>query len=569
MKELSRRQFLKMGGTGLAGLTLAGFTNPFFAPKRVFANSSGTAWKFGVMADTQWESPASIYGEPASCATTIIDALNEQFIQHGCKFVVQVGDFVDDEADEFGNRTLPTRQAHCQALYDAGIGFFPVRGNHEATALAAQEVVDLFPQTRGLGDNLHGANNFVSPVIDASSEYPDGVLNGLSYMFDINNIRCVFIDQFVRLDGSNYNQQSGTKYEYTHNTLDQVDWIDSVLSATSADQHAFVFAHKNLIGGKHKDSLFGDTITSNPTQRDQFITSLYNNGVRYFMSGHDHMHCNSIITTADETASVNQIICSSNSHKFYTPKAGDDGREIIVDQELYSVGYYIVTVDGPLVTIDFYSSNTSKSYGSKMTKPPESFTFYHRDTFGYGLNGQEFTIGQGEDFTGITDSYNGTTMQILNGVNGNTETDYIGRDLSKVVYTGWQDESCVYGAASNVLTLWGLEDNLSLYSSEDPQTIYMPNSDESMDTDIYTLSMTYNPRKVRRSKLARGKFGISAKDSDGNWVNAVDLNSQGASTFVYGPWKSSYGIGTWGVDPSTATAWAVINHCGEFAAKLL
>nr|WP_324292803.1 metallophosphoesterase [uncultured Desulfobacter sp.] len=558
-----------MGGAGLAGLTLTGFTNPFFAPRRVFANDFGTAWKFGVMADTQWEAPAWLYGEPASCATTIIDALNDQFIQHGCKFVVQVGDFVDDEEDENGERTLPTRQAHCQALYDAGIGFFPVRGNHELTAQAAQEIVDLFPQTRGQGDNLSEAENFASPVIGASSEFPNGVLEGLSYMFDVNNVRCVFIDQFVRLDGSNYNQQDTAKYEYTNNTLDQMDWIDSVLSGTGSDQHTFMFAHKNLIGGKHKDSLFGDKITSNPTQRDRFITSMYENGARYFMSGHDHMHCNSIITTADGTASVNQIICSSNSHKFYTPKPGDDGREIPVDQELYSVGYYIVTVDGPLVTVDFYSSNTSKKYGSKMTKPPESFTFYHRDTFGYGLNGQEFIIGQGEDYTAIADSYDGTAMKILSGVNGNGETDYLERDLSKAIYTGWQDSSGVNGATGKILALWGLEDNLSLYSSEDPSTIYMPNSDESMDTDTYTLSMTYNPRRVRRSKLARGKFGIAAKDSDGNWVNAVDLNSEGASEFVYGPWKSSYKIGTWGADPSTATVWAVINHCGEFVTKFL
>lgn len=91
MSTLNRRQFLKFSGAGLAGLTLTGFSNPFFAPKRVFASSSSTAWKFGVMADTQWESPESIYGEPASCATTIIDALNDQFIQHGCKFVIQGG----------------------------------------------------------------------------------------------------------------------------------------------------------------------------------------------------------------------------------------------------------------------------------------------------------------------------------------------------------------------------------------------------------------------------------------------------------------------------------------------
>ena len=349
------------------------------------------------MADTQWDENDST--EPMSCATTIIDALNEQFIQHDCKFVIQVGDLIDKE-EMNDERCLPTREEHCQALYDAGIGFFPCRGNHESTQEAAYEMLELFPQMLGEGDLLCGATNFSSPVIDASDDYPNGVLNGLTYKFDCNNVRFVFVDQCTRLDGSNVPQdEDNTKYVFTNNGIDQVDWVDSVISDRDEDQHAIFFTHKNLIGGNHKDNLFGDTLTSHVEIRDQFIESLYNNGVRYYMSGHDHMHKNSIVTNTDGTASVNQVICSSNSHKFYTPKSGDDGREIPIDQELYSVGYYIVTVDGPLLTIDFYATNTGTTYGAKMTTAPDpdSFTFYHRDTFGYGLNGQEFTIGQGRN----------------------------------------------------------------------------------------------------------------------------------------------------------------------------
>ena len=36
-------------------------------------------------------------------------------------------------------------------------------------------------------------------------------------------------------------------------------------------------------------------------------------------------------------------------------------------------------------------------------------------------------------------------------------------------------------------------------------------------------------------------------------------------TFVSGSWNSSYPLGTWGVDPVTGTAWAVINHASDFA----
>jgi hypothetical protein len=35
---------------------------------------------------------------------------------------------------------------------------------------------------------------------------------------------------------------------------------------------------------------------------------------------------------------------------------------------------------------------------------------------------------------------------------------------------------------------------------------------------------------------------------------------------VTGPWKASYGLGTYGVDPGTKTVWAVLNYNADFAA---
>ncbi len=50
-----------------------------------------------------------------------------------------------------------------------------------------------------------------------------------------------------------------------------------------------------------------------------------------------------------------------------------------------------------------------------------------------------------------------------------------------------------------------------------------------------------------------------------NWVNAVDENIGGTKNFVFGPWEKSYPLGTYGVDPTTHTAWAVLNYNGDFA----
>ncbi|HID28641.1 MAG TPA: metallophosphoesterase [Desulfobacterales bacterium] len=559
MRSFDRRGFLKISSAGLAGLTLSGLNIAFSGPKRAFGTVSDTAWKFGVMADTQWKTGRGAV-DPASCATTIIDALNDQFLQHGCKFVIQVGDLVDREQNEFTHeRFLPTRAAHASALYDNGIGFFPVRGNHEASAAAAMEMTVLFPQTRGQGKHLFGATNFKSPKL--SGDYSaSNSLQGLTYMFDYNNVRCVLIDQFTRSDGSNYNGDR----KYHNNAVDQVEWVDSVLSANSPDRHAFVFAHKNLIGQSRKDNLFGRALTDNAEARDSFLNSLFNNNVQYYVSGHDHMHHYSIVRSGDAPSSVGQIICSSNSYKFYTPRWNNDGRETPIEQELYTIGYYIFTVDGPRVTVDFYSSSHGLDYGDvNLTAPPTDFAFCLRDTFGYSLNGNRFEVAQGESFTKVNDTYHKTRVQILSGVNSNGKTDLLGRPLSKIVNTGWSDSDSVDGAASKILSLWGMADNLSLYDSK--LTGLLPDRNESKDTDTYTLSMT-SKRPEKHPHQMKNNLCLAARDGV-NWVNAVDLNTGGTRTFVDGPWKPRYELGTWGADPGSGSVWAVINHDGDFVIK--
>jgi hypothetical protein len=44
-----------------------------------------------------------------------------------------------------------------------------------------------------------------------------------------------------------------------------------------------------------------------------------------------------------------------------------------------------------------------------------------------------------------------------------------------------------------------------------------------------------------------------------------NLGDGGEKKFVVGSWKEEYGLGTYGVDPATKTAWAVINYNGDFA----
>ena len=64
-------------------------------------------------------------------------------------------------------------------------------------------------------------------------------------------------------------------------------------------------------------------------------------------------------------------------------------------------------------------------------------------------------------------------------------------------------------------------------------------------------------------KLGTGEFGIQARSAGGAWVPAAGLTG-GEPKFVIGKWKPGYKLGTYGVDPASKTAWAVVDYQGEF-----
>jgi hypothetical protein len=553
----------------------------------------GQQWKFGVMADTQWIGNDD-GRNPGTCSVDIVRALNKEFIANGVKFVVQVGDLVDQTGSTTTSvkNSEDIRAVFAQELFNAGIGFYPLPGNHDSQPLAGVEFRRIYPQTMNGKDNSAPFDIFTVPNPDKAVQpfpfpgannkpfvvgknfstpaqiQPTGeIWTGLSYSFDYNNARFILLDQFSPLNATkNYNP-----YPFAIDL--QEPWIDGVLSGRPAGTHAFVFGHKGLITENHVDNLFGNDPSQDPTGTNNFITSLYKNGVRYYIQGHDHMHDRSLVSvttgtpTDGHSAKVQNILCSSDSSKFYTPglPSNDDvydvpafghRRQAQIAQQLHTVGFYIYTVDGPKVTVDYYSSLLSNVAPNGCSGPncewliptTPTLTFVKNETFGYGLNGKEFQVcqsaqtGCNSSYTQVADSFNGTTAKILSGSNGSTLQDFDGRSFLKTVDTGW---SYATGAlASNVLTLWGMADL------------------GSPRTDVYTLSLNYYPAKANTN----GSFGLATKDSYGNWVNAADMN-QGtySKRFVLGPWNPSYDLGTYGVDTNTNTAWAVINYNADFA----
>lgn len=555
------------------------------------STSSAQSWKFAVMSDTQW-GIADDGKNPGNCAVDIVKALNKQFIAKKVKFVVQVGDLVDKLGDKKTGITAESianaegvRAAFAQELYNAGIGFFPVRGNHDAHRLSGVEFKRIYPQTQNGSMNATPASVFSIPNPDAATQpfpKPEGSpftigtnfstpdpaktkadWSGLSYSFDYNNARFVLLDQFSPL-----NAKEGEKSDLTIDQ--QVSWITDTLAGKPTDSHAFVFGHKGLISANHVDTLFGKDPAESGLNQNDFITALYKNGVRYYLQGHDHIHDRSLVSVTTGTPTdgvsprVQNIICASDSDKFYRPNVPSNdekynvgvfghSRQAQVSQELRTIGFYVFTVDGPRVTGEYYAAKPSNAApASKCKTDPDmcefmiqttpELSFKKAETFGYSLNGKEFLVCQSNQekcnssYTQVADTYKGTSAKILSGVNGSKAQDRNKRPLLKTVDTGWTDKDDT--TVSNVLSLWGMSDL------------------NSNRTDVYTLSL-------KDSSAGKG-VGVVSK-SKGKWVNAVEKNQGGTKKYVAGPWKQGYGLGTYGFDAKTSTAWAVVDYTGKFA----
>lgn len=643
----TRKRFNMAGRLALAAMIVTlSFTT------MVFAEGGGryevNPWSFGVMADTQWTVGEDPSGEnPEYVSAALARAFQQQFINAGVKLVVQVGDLTDRAGDE----GFVARAAAAQPLLDAGIGFFPLRGNHETYGYLYGRDPDwnvnvpgwraAFPQTQGMG-TVYGATNFSAPDIDD--------LAGLSYSFDYANqtgsARFVIVDveatkfiyssvqdhpvygeawfylgwtvykatatvpggsipegAYFRIASSGLPSTNFYGYESYWPFADyiakekydisgteywpgmQQEWIAQRLDkSTRGTEHAFVFSHRGLMGANHADGFFGSSPASKAATQTPFYQSLMENGVRYMLSGHDHLHNRALVTDPTGQFQVQQIIHMAGSTKFYAAAAldgfsGAKSRETQISQELFNVGYYVYKIDGPRVTATYYGDRVNDyqdneeypdgedSINGKLYLPP--LDFIEKETYGYSTNGRQFLVAQGDSYAAVEDSFGKTRARILAGKNNSTSTDFTPesiddndtpddpsddvvtsapRPLNKVVNTGWVPNPDPYTLKSDIFSLWGMSE-LGAGGMTDP----------------YVLSMSIDFKRM--NGLGYGGIGI-ATFVDGEWVTAVRENFGGTPKFVVGPYKPKYGLGTYGVDPATKTAWAVLNYNADFAVAM-
>jgi len=532
-----------------------------------FASGIATAladpWSFGVIADSQWSAPDD-HKNPNSVAADIIQQIDREFIAKDVRFVVAVGDTVDKPSP----RSLATRALYAQDLYNAGIALYPLRGNHEAKwAESGPEFARVFPQIgTGLNNNtpadITPANTISAldlatnpPAAKSGSPFRLGTnfsapatnetYHSVSYSFDYEDTRFVLIDQFGGPGATTITEQQ--------------EWLSSRLADPKRPLQAFVFGHEGIIGHPHKDTLFtadtgggsGSETAAQEAAQNRFYASLAQNRVHLYISGHDHHYNESVLTSPDGKNSVRQIISASDGSHCYDPEPlPEKAKTVAIDRDV--IGYYIYTVDGPRVTMDFYGINIKslEDKNNMISTTPELTGHWQKlERSGYSLNGKEMIIPQGAPYSILSDKHDGTEMHILSGTNSSTAAN-CGTPLVKAINTGWAKGAgwgLLKGREFDILSLWGMAELGS-----------------GGKTDTYVISMSFDPAYLFFS--AAGPF-LATRDEGGHWVNAVDTNigNDHKNSFWGRAWTPDRVLGDYGIDPDTKTAWAVVNHDGEFA----
>lgn len=288
--------------------------------------AAAAPWRFIVTGDSR----GTWYGEPFN--PVILPELAEEIVRVNPAFVVLTGDLVYQGAlaafqswrDAFGE------------VYDAGIGVFPVLGNHDASDVPGFKSV-------------------------FGSDLPDNGPAGAAdrtFFIAHENVLVLALDQYVGPAA-----------------IDQT-WINSVL-ATNTRPHIFAMGHMPAFKVAHYDCLDADT-----TQRDAFWNSLKAAGGRGYFAGHDHFYDHLRVDDGDGNAAndLHQWIVGTGGAPLYGNGEYDGDNSVWTPVRVHhenNYGYVLVEIDGPRATLTWYQRTapgvyeaTEDAWSYVATRPP-------------------------------------------------------------------------------------------------------------------------------------------------------------------------------------------------------
>ena len=297
-------------------------------------------WKFITTCDTR--------GYTNGIQQTVLSELVTEILSNRVDFVLFPGDLVSGYAS-IGpagfEAELRTWVQMMDPVYNAGIGVYVSRGNHEVMDVWGYYIrPDIDPEdnhaTRWL--NVFGNDLYPGQILPdngpASEKY-------MTYAVTHKNAFIVSLDQYAGIN---------------HDTVHMVNqkWLDAQL-AVNIKPHIFIAGHEPAFRALHSDCL-----DNRPLQRDAFWASIRNAGGRTYLTGHDHFYDHALIDDGDGNPDndIHQYIIGTGGAVPYAwspPYPGNNGYytvEQISHAENY--GYVLVEVDGLNVTLTWMQRHT-------------------------------------------------------------------------------------------------------------------------------------------------------------------------------------------------------------------
>jgi predicted phosphodiesterase len=281
---------------------------PVFLAVVSLTGCAGPSWRFIVTGDSR--------GKNNGVNTVILGELAAEAIKRQVNFVLLSGDLVNgyiDQAELEGQ--LKTWRDTMRPVYDAGIGVYVVRGNHDL----------------GKPEGVTAWNNVFKDKFSLPGNGPAGEKN-LTYSFRHKNAFVVGVDEYVRLQRVNQT------------------WLDTQFAANTKP-HIFVFGHEPAFEAGHEGCL-----DVNVASRDIFWASIKKAGGRTYFCGHDHFYNHARVDDdGDPNNDIHQFIVGTAGAPLYNWSGAYDGEnsrytvKCIFHSKEY--GYCLVEIDGLDVTV--------------------------------------------------------------------------------------------------------------------------------------------------------------------------------------------------------------------------
>jgi hypothetical protein len=264
----------------------------------------GQSWKFVVVGDTRSD------GANNGVNTAIVSELANAIVSEGARFVLVPGDLANSGGVSGAFTTWKTAM---QPVYGAGIGVYPIRGNHDL-------------ESSGYWTSAFGAG--------IPDNGPTGEIN-YTYSFSYNNAFIVGLDEYVNAHRVNQT------------------WLNQQFAANTKP-HVFVFGHEPAFKVNHTDCL-----DDYPTNRNTFWNSIAAEGGRTYFVGHDHLYDHARINDGDGNPAddIHQYVVGTGGAPFYTSGAYDGVNSpftpVNILRDIGYYGYSVVEVNGYDATISW------------------------------------------------------------------------------------------------------------------------------------------------------------------------------------------------------------------------